>query len=461
LTIEEKRIIINLMNYRHNPLLKRIRFQIIRFFRWFVPGIGIKRWGLLIMLGTMLLGLGFAVIVIDMYRNTPDTWYLPIVAFLSLRFLSRPVRALIFGLGGVILIVVGVWGINRTLLKPFLRPGKHLVDAVSNFHKLDKGKKIVVIGGGNGLAALLRGLKKYTSNITAIVTVADDGGSSGEIRKKVGILPPGDIRNCLTALSNDEELTTQLFQYRFGEDLGINGHSLGNLLITALADITGSFEDAVAESGRVLAVQGKVLPSTLHDVKLVAQVHLPEENKEIKVKGESEIPRKRGQVKRVWLEPNNPLAYPPTIQSILSADIIIVGPGSLFTSIVPNLLVPDISEAIRVSRALKFFVCNVATQPGETDGFSCGDHVKTIERELGKGLFDVVICNNNCNGKLPEDIEFVCLEEELPNEYPIYSSNLSDPSIPWRHDSSKLASAIFDLYNERTGPIGRELNSEL
>ena len=260
LTIEEKRIIINLMNYRHNPLLKRIRFQIIRFFRWFVPGIGIKRWGLLIMLGTMLLGLGFAVIVIDMYRNTPDTWYLPIVAFLSLRFLSRPVRALIFGLGGVILIVVGVWGINRTLLKPFLRPGKHLVDAVSNFHKLDKGKKIVVIGGGNGLAALLRGLKKYTSNITAIVTVADDGGSSGEIRKKVGIVPPGDIRNCLTALSNDEELTTQLFQYRFGEDLGINGHSLGNLLITALTDITGSFEDAVAESGRVLAVQGKVLP---------------------------------------------------------------------------------------------------------------------------------------------------------------------------------------------------------
>lgn len=449
------------MNYRHQSFRKRIYFQLSRFFRWFVPGIGIKRWGLLIVLGTMLIGLGFAVLVLDLYRNTPDTWYLPIVAFLSLRFLTRPIRALIFGLGGIFLIIIGVWGINRTLLRPFMRPGKHLVDTVSYFQKLDKGKKIVVIGGGNGLAALLRGLKKYTSNITAIVTVADDGGSSGEIRKKIGILPPGDIRNCLTALSNDEELTTQLFQYRFGDDLGINGHSLGNLLITALTDITGSFEEAVAESGRVLAVQGKVLPSTLHDVKLVAQVHLPDENKDIKVRGESEIPQHKGSIKRVWLEPNNPLAYPPTIQSILSADIIIVGPGSLYTSIIPNLLVPDISEAIRASRGLKFFVCNVATQPGETDGYSSGDHVKTIEREIGKGLFDVVICNDNCNGRLPEDIDFVCLEEDLEKEYPIYSSNLADPTLPWRHDSLKLASTILDLYNERTGPIGREMNTEL
>lgn len=461
LTINTNRIIIISMDYRHYSLFKRIQFQLVRFFRWFVPGIGIKRWGLLIMLGTMLIGLGFAVVVLEMYRSTPDTWYLPIVAFLSLRFLSRPIRALIFGLGGIFLIVIGVWGINRTLLRPFLRPGKHLVDTVSYFQKLDKGKKIVVIGGGNGLAALLRGLKKYTANITAIVTVADDGGSSGEIRKKIGILPPGDIRNCLTALSSDEELTTQLFQYRFGENLGLNGHSLGNLLITALTDITGSFEEAVAESGKVLAVQGKVLPSTLHDVKLVAQVLIPDENKEIKVKGESEIPRTRGKVKRVWLEPNNPLAYPPTIQSILSADIIIVGPGSLYTSIIPNLLVPDISEAIRVSRGLKFYVCNVATQPGETDGYSCEDHVRTIEREIGKNLFDVVICNDNCKGKLPEDIEFVCLDEDANKAYPIYSANLSDPSIPWRHDSTKLSSTIFDLYNERTGPIGRENNVDL
>ncbi len=440
---------------------KRIKYQLFRFFRWFKPGIGIKRWGLLIVLGSMMIGLGFAVVVLDIYRNTPDTWYLPVIAFLSLRFLSRPIRALIFGLGGILLIVVGVWGINRTLLKPFLRPGKHLVDTVSQFQRLDKGKKIVVIGGGTGLSSLLRGLKKHSANITAIVTVADDGGSSGELRRRMGILPPGDIRSCLAALSNDEELTTQLFQYRFGDEAGLNGHSLGNLLITALTDITGSFEEAVAESGRVLAVQGKVFPSTLRDVRLVAQVQVEDSNIEIKVRGESEIPRKGGKIKRVWLEPNNPLAYPPTIQAILNADVIIVGPGSLYTSIIPNMLVPDIAEAIRASRGLRFLICNVATQPGETEGYTCGDHIKAIEKIIGKGIFDVVICNDNISGRLPKDIDYVPIDNGLEEEYPIYSANLSDIEAPWRHDSTKLASAILDLYNERTGPISRELNSEL
>ncbi len=449
------------MKARSQTWIKRIGFQIIRFLRWFVPGIGIKRWGILVILGAMLIGLGFAVVVLDLYRNTPDSWYLPIIAFLSLRFLSRPVRAVTFGLGGIILIVLGVWGVNRTLLRPFLRPGKHLVDTLSKYQKLDKGKKIVVIGGGTGLSSLLRGLKEFSSNITAIVTVADDGGSSGELRRRIGILPPGDIRNCLAALSNDEELTTQLFQYRFGDDAGLNGHSLGNLLITALTEITGSFEEAVAESGRVLAVRGKVFPSTLHDVRLVAQVHVPDENIDLKVRGESEIPKKGRKVKRVWLEPNNPLAYPPTIQALLNADVIIVGPGSLYTSIIPNLLVPDISEAIRASRALKFFICNVATQPGETEGYTCGDHIKSVEGIIGKGLFDVIVCNDNCKGRLPEDIEYVCIDDELENEYPVYSTNLSDSEAPWRHDSMKLASVVMDLYNERTGPIGWEMDSEL
>jgi uncharacterized cofD-like protein len=449
------------MKTRSQTWIKRIGFQIVRLLRWFVPGIGIKRWGVLVILGTMLIGLGFAVVVLDLYRNTPDTWYLPIVAFLSLRFLSRPIRAVIFGLVGTILIVVGVWGVNRTLLRPFLRPGKHLVDTLSKYQKLDKGKKIVVIGGGTGLSALLRGLKEFSSNITAIVTVADDGGSSGELRRRIGILPPGDIRNCLAALSSDEELTTQIFQYRFGDDAGLNGHSLGNLLITALTEITGSFEEAVAESGRVLAVQGKVFPSTLHDVRLVAQVYVPDEDKELKVSGESEIPKKGRKVKRVWLEPNNPLAYPPTIQALLNADVIIVGPGSLYTSIIPNLLVPDISEAIRASRALKFFVCNVATQPGETEGYTCRDHIKSVEGVIGKGLFDVIVCNDNCKSHLPDDIEYVCIDDELENKYPIYSTNLIDSEAPWRHDSKKLASVILDLYNERTGPVGWEMGSDL
>ncbi len=424
--------------------------------RWLAPGLGIKRWGLLIMLGTALIGVGFAVIILDVYRNTPDTWYLPIISFLSLRFLARPVRALIFGIGGILLIVMGVWGINRTLLKPFIRPGKHLLDTVSHYQKLDKGPKVVVIGGGTGLSALLRGLKKHTSNITAIVTVADDGGSSGELRRNMGILPPGDIRNCLTALSDDEELLSQVFQYRFGENAGLNGHSLGNLLITALTEITGSFEEAVAESGRVLAVRGNVFPSTLHDVALVAEISKNDfggHEKVTTVRGESEITKLGGSIKKVWLEPGNPRAYPPTIQALLSADMIIIGPGSLYTSLLPNLLVPDITEAFRASRALKFFVSNVATQPGETDGFNCGDHVQSVEKVLKKGYFDVIVCNDNCKGSLPKGIDYVCVDEGLLKDYAVYSGNLIDSESPWRHDSLKLANAIIDLYNERTGPL--------
>ncbi len=422
-------------------------------FRWFAPGLGFKRWGLIIILGTTLLGLAFAVLILEVYRSTPDTWYLPLVSALSLRFLARPIRAIVFALSGLLLIIVGVWGFNRVLLRPYLRPGTHLIDTISSYQRLEKGVKIVVIGGGTGLSALLRGLRKHTSNITAIVTVADDGGSSGELRRNMGVLPPGDIRNCLTALSRDEELMTQVFQYRFGEGAGLNGHSLGNLLISALTDITGSFEEAVAESGRVLAVQGKVLPSTLHDVRLVAEVFLKEENKQVRVRGESEIPKAAGRVKRIWLEPNNPLAYPPTIQALLNADIIIVGPGSLYTSLLPNLLVPDISEALRAGRGLKYFVSNVATQPGETDGFSCGDHIREVEKYIGNNIFDFVICNDNCYNELPDNIQYVCVDDRLKASYPVYQANLADDEAPWRHDSNKLADTIMDLFYERTGPI--------
>lgn len=239
----------------------------LNYFRWLVPGIGVKRWVLLILVGTTLLALGFAVILLDLYRTVPNTWWLPIVKIVSLQWITnRVIRALIFFLIGISAIVVGTWGMNRALLRPFIQPGKNVIDTLSEYRRREKGPRIVVIGGGTGLAALLRGIKEYSRNITAVVAVADDGGSSGEIRKTLGILPPGDIRNCLAALSDDEELLTQLFQYRFSSSVGLNGHSLGNLLISALTEITGSFEEAVAETARVLAVKGQVLPSTLHDV---------------------------------------------------------------------------------------------------------------------------------------------------------------------------------------------------
>jgi hypothetical protein len=225
--------------------------SIYRTLRWLIPGIGVKRWVLVILIGTTFLGLGFAVLVLNAYHTAPESWWSPILAYLSLRFLPRAFRAIIFGSIGVGLIIWGIIKLNKTLLRPFMVPGKDVIDTVSEFRRRERGPRIVVIGGGTGLSALLRGLKQYSRNITAIVTVADDGGSSGEIRKTIGILPPGDIRNCLTALSNDEEMLTQLFQYRFATNMGLNGHSLGNLLISALTEITGSFEDAIAETGRV------------------------------------------------------------------------------------------------------------------------------------------------------------------------------------------------------------------
>jgi len=445
----------------NRPVWYKQLFQRIgRAFGWLAPGLGIKRWVLVIILGATLLGIGIAMWLLDIYRAAPDTWWLPITSTLYLNFIPRVLRIVVFGLIGIGLVLVGVWGVNRSLLRPFVKPGRQILQAVTDYRRKERGPRIVAIGGGTGLSSLLRGLKLHSSNLTAIVTVADDGGSSGELRRNVGILPPGDIRSCLTALSDDEALMGQIFQYRFGSSSGLNGHSLGNLFIAALADITGSFEEAVAESGRVLAVKGKVLPATLHDVRLVADVKLPEQDAVLQVKGESQIPKAAGRVQRVWLEPDNPAAYPPTVQAILSADLIVIGPGSLYTSLIPNLLVPDIVEAIKASRALKFYVVNVATQKGETDHFSCADHVHTVEEYLGGPIFDVVICNKVSRKDIDSTkVEWVPVDEDMDQNYNTYVSNLVDETSPWRHDSKKLGQAIIDLYFERTGPlISREDN---
>jgi uncharacterized cofD-like protein len=358
---------------------------------------------------------------------------------------------LIFGGLGLGLVIYGIWGLNRALLRPFMRPGKPVLNAVSAYRRRERGARVVAIGGGTGLSSLLRGLKEHTNNITAIVTVADDGGSSGELRRNVGILPPGDLRSCLAALSDDEALIAQLFQYRFASGVGLNGHSLGNLLITALTDITGSFEEAIAESGRVLAIRGQVLPATLHDVRLSADVRLDGVVSEVRVNGESQIPKASGQIQRVWLEPSTPSAFPPAIQAILSADLIVIGPGSLYTSLLPNLLVPDLADAVRASRALKVFISNVATQPGETDNYTTGDHLKAIEKHLGGRVFDYVVANNHYAGKLNGTSQFVKVEDNLDEEYTVYRANLTDREFPWRHDSLKLAKVVMDIYEEGAG----------
>jgi uncharacterized cofD-like protein len=328
-----------------------------------------------------------------------------------------------------------------------------MVDTITRHRRKERGPRIVALGGGHGLSTLLRGLKHHTSNLTAIVTVADDGGSSGRLRRSLGILPPGDIRNCLAALSDEEDLLSQLFQYRFaqGGDAGVEGHSFGNLFISALTGITGSFEGAVTASGRVLAVSGKVYPSTLQDIRLVADMILPHTTGEIRIAGESQIPETTGRVRRVWLEPNTPSPYPQAIHALLSADLIIVGPGSLYTSILPNLLVPDITAAIRSSRGVKIYVCNVATQPGETQGYSVGDHLRALEDHVGRDLFDLILCNRRMDAPLPAGVEWVAAEKELHAQYHLHFADVVDEEYPWRHDSEKLAQTIVAILQEKMG----------
>ncbi|MDP1547799.1 MAG: YvcK family protein [Anaerolineales bacterium] len=437
-----------------NSLLSRFWHTLKRIPRWLRPGLGIKRWLTMVLIGVTLLGLGVAVILIDLYRtDSTNASLLTFLSYASLRFLPRVLRALIFGGLGLWFVVYGIVQLNRSLLRPFMRPGSDVVDTLTDFQRRKRGPRIVTIGGGHGLSTLLRGLKAHTGNLTAVVTVADDGGSSGRLRESLGILPPGDIRNCLAALSNDEDMLTQLFQYRFSGSPDLEGHSFGNLFITALADITGSFEDAVVESGRVLSVNGRVLPSTLHDVKLVASMELPHSINEVRVVGESKIPEMAGRVRRVWLEPDNAPAFPPVIKALLNADIIVVGPGSLYTSILPNLLVQDLLASLDSSRAVKIYVCNIATQSGETDSFTCYDHVRALEGHVGEDLFDVILCNNNYEGDVGPSSYWVRADEKTLSDERTYTADLVDDAHPWRHDSVKLAQVILDIYYERTGPL--------
>lgn len=437
-----------------SKLLSRLKVNFQQLILWLRPGLGVKRWFLLLLFGTTMLAVGLAFVLLDIYRQAPDNWVSTFLATISLQFLPRILRALIFGGIGVGLVLIGVTRLNRALMRPFVQPGKPVVNTLVQYSRLDRGPQIAVIGGGHGLATLLRGLKKYTRNITAIVTVADDGGSSGKLRESRGMLPPGDIRNCLAALSSDEDLITQLFQYRFTSDEpDLEGHSFGNLLISALSEITGSFELAVVEAGRALSVNGQVIPSTLKDVRLVADKSLPHLLREVRVKGESQIPEMRGQVRRLWLEPNNPPAYPAAVRALLQADMIVVGPGSLYTSILPNLLVPDINSAMHSSKAFKVFVCNVTTQPGETDNYDCRDHILAIQEHVGYDLFDLIVSNCETVGTLPAGLNWVLASPELDDDYAVYRANLVNPDEPNRHDSDKLARALIDLFMERTGPL--------
>ncbi len=313
----------------------------------------------------------------------------------------------------------------------------------------EHGPRIVAIGGGTGLPSVLRGLKHITNNLTAIVTVADNGGSSGRLRREMGILPPGDLRNNIAALADDEHLMTQLFQYRFSDGT-LGGHSFGNLFLTALSDITGSMDRALMETARVLAVRGNVLPATLDDITLCGEVWNAGDPVLHTISGEAEITAAGGRIERVYLEPTHVRAYPGSVQAILAAEMVIIGPGSLFTSILPTLLIDGIREALKVTRGIRVYVCNVAMQPGETDGFNVADHVRALERHIGPHFSDIIVANNRFpTENAGENTRYVMPatdEEDLASRYSMVYADLTDSQYPWRHDPAKLARTLHNCF---------------
>jgi uncharacterized cofD-like protein len=356
--------------------------------------------------------------------------------------------ALFVGLSvGVILF--SIWQLNRSLLSAFLRPGndQSLVNIIYNHRYLRRGPKIVALGGGTGLSMLLRGLKEHTGNLSAVVTVADDGGSSGRLRDELGLPPPGDLRNCIAALADAEPLMTRLFQYRFNEGTGLEGHSFGNLFIAAMTSVTGNFEDAVRETSRVLAVRGQILPSTLAMVTLSAVTHDDEA-----IHGESKITARGSRIKQVFIHPENAQANPDAIRAILDADMIVVGPGSLYTSVLPNMLVEGIRRAIEMSKAVKVYVCNVATEHGETDTFSVSDHYVALEEHVNGLAFHYVIANNNIakNG-LPEAFhaEPVRIDQVQLNGTAVIAADVISEENRYHHDAQKLAATVMSIYYQR------------
>jgi uncharacterized cofD-like protein len=419
------------------------RWQTIR--KWLTPGLGIKRWLLLLIIGITIISVALAQVIVAVYRDQglPDLVY-----YVTLRFLPLWLRIVIGLLVGVSTIGIAVLELNRSILAPFAgRQHGAFIDVKYNHSFQQRGLKVVALGGGTGLPAVLRALKTETSNLTAIVTMADDGGSSGKLRRELGVLPPGDLRNNIAALADDENLMTQLFQYRFGEG-GLEGHSFGNLFITALANITGSMDRALAETGNVLAIQGRVLPSTLQDVTLIAEIRSADGKELRRVIGESQIPLTEGTIERVIITPENARAYPESVRAILAADVVVIGPGSLFTSILPNLLINGIPEAIRANNGLHIYVCNVATQEGETTGFNVADHILALERNVGRGLFNIVLANSshpNAEGTRTQYVAPLPADHELRQRYEIHEIDLTDPRYPWRHSPAKLSGAILGL----------------
>ncbi len=418
---------------------------------WLVPGLQVKRWFALIFLGAVMMTLG----ILILFDIKPIFYTMEFIRKIAMNISTEWLAFAIVMFGAGFFFK----GWQKTNLSMLDETNNHsLLENLYRRRKLNRGPKIVAVGGGTGLSMLLRGIKHITNNITAVVTVGDDGGSSGRLREEMGVLPPGDIRNCIAALADDEDLITKLFQYRFKAGEGLEGHSFGNLFLTALCAITGDLVRAVKESSNVLSIRGRVLPSTLDDMKLVAEM----EDGRI-IHGESNIPEANGKIKRLFTDPQNCKALDDVLTAIKDADLIILGPGSLYTSVIPNLLISEISQEISKSNAKKIYVCNIMTQPGETDGYAVSDHVNALMRHAGsRNIIDTVLVNDflpanpsqkyQMSGSYPVKLD---VENVKKAGVKIFSKKLIEDNKEGliRHSSNRVARAIYYWYR-------KELKSE-
>jgi len=429
----------------------------MRFMKWLHPGLHIKRWLFLFGLGMMCSSFGIILTFNYQWLGELEEW-----AFRLLYEMTGHYNYTILASLGILVILLGLvvmaWATRRLIrtMIGVVMPGEseNLSDLIFSNLQLSKGPKVVVIGGGTGLSVMLRGLKAKTYNLTAVVTVADDGGSTGRIRQDLDIIAPGDLRNCLVALADKEGLMEKLFAHRFGGSGNLTGHSFGNLFIAAL------IEEAMDATSKVLRVRGKVIPSSAEKIRLNAEMT----DGRI-VEGESQIPHAHGKIKRVFTTPEHPKAIQSAVRAIQEADAIVLGPGSLYTSIMPNLCVPDIVQAVRTSKAPKIYICNVMTQPGETDDYTVSDHVKAINRQAGGRVIDFVIANNG-------DVDPVVLQRYVATgSHPVIIdkkevsqagatlilSDLINKENSATHDTKKLANVLFDLINALRTDLSPEL----
>jgi uncharacterized cofD-like protein len=427
--------------------------------RWLTPGIGVKRWLLVVFLGLLMLALGFAHMLRQVSHDfEPGGPFETITAVITLQFLPFALRGFLAAALGLALVAIGAYRVIRVVTDP-LRPDadQPLVEVIYQKRFLARGPKVVAIGGGTGLSTLLRGLKEHTSNITAVVTVADDGGSSGMLRQELGIAPMGDIRNCIAALADAEPLMNQLLQYRFPvaatesetattpgtETPGLAGHAVGNLLLAAMTAIEGGdFEEGVRRINRILAVRGQVVPVTATPLTLHARIADGSS-----VDGQSVIMR-TASIERVWITPGDVQASDDALAAIADADLIVLGPGSLYTSILPSLLLPAIRDGVLAAAAPRLYVCNVATQDGETDGLDLAAHVSALVDHTAPGLVDVVLANNRFDARIPADWTEEPVRLHWPPEGMIDPPHLVlddvvDPENAHHHDPARLAAAVL------------------